>query len=95
MPKGKEDLNQGDIKKVELTGALEGHYVLVDMDRVTYGFVEDMALGVNMVNSLLEVIVGGDMPYGFDREGLRKLNIGQFKRLSVDIVNSVEIPKVF
>lgn len=69
--------------RVDLTGALEGHHILVDPEEITFGLIADFgsANADRILNSLAECIKGGDLPKGHDRAALRKLTIPQTKEV--------------
>jgi hypothetical protein len=66
-----------DYVRVELHGALEGHYILVDPEEITFGLIADFRSGNadRILDSLALCVRGGDLPRGTDRAGLRRLTI--------------------
>jgi len=62
---------------VELTGPLTGHHLVVDDDAITFGVLEDFQSNQvsAVLDALVNVIIGSDLPHGHTREGLRKLRV--------------------
>lgn len=81
--------------RLELEGALAGRHVLVDPDALTFGLVEDLQSGRAgaMLDSLASAIVGGDLPRGTDRAGLRALTPVQMQAVIRGIDGAFEVPK--
>lgn len=84
-----------DRLRVELNGDLKGCHLLLDPDELTFGLLEDLTSGQTgpMLDALSLVIVGGDLPKGTDRAGLRRLKISQMKSVIEGVGSAVEIPK--
>lgn len=78
-----------------LEGALEGYSIVVDTDNITLGFYEDLESDMtkDRLNALSEVIVGGSLPHGTDRTGLRKLKPVEFNALCGGIAKALQVPK--
>lgn len=80
--------------RVDLTGALEGHHVLVDLEQVDVGLIEDLSSKsfTPMIDAFARLVVGGDLPHGNDRAGLRRLKLPQMKALGDAIDGVITIP---
>lgn len=63
---------------------------MVDPDEVTVGLIEDLSSGsaAPMLDQLAAAIVGGDLPKGNDRKGLRGLTLPQFAALCKAVLSS-------
>ncbi len=66
-------------QRVDLKGPLEGHYIMVDVDEISFGLVEDIQTGqaAQILDQLAKIILGGDVVNGDEAErraGLRKLH---------------------
>ena len=81
--------------RVDLTDALDGHHVLIDPDGITFGLLEDLQGGqiTGLLDGLTSCIVGGDLPSGTDRAGLRKLTPPKMTALVNGVVAAASIPK--
>lgn len=81
--------------RIELDGALAGHYLQVDPDGVTLGLLEDVQSGriADVLDGLATCIVGGDLPHGTDRAGLRKLTLPQFGSVAAGLAGAMTVPK--
>lgn len=81
--------------RVDLAGSLSGHHIVIDPDELTLGAIEDMSSGsvALMMTSLAAMIVGGDLPKGTDRAGLRQLTLQQAKEVFDGIQALPVIPK--
>lgn len=82
--------------RVDLKGALAGHYILVDTDAVTVGTYEDLqgpTVSI-MLDTIAGLIAGGDLPHGTARAELRKLKPLEFKAVTDGMREALEIPKV-
>lgn len=80
---------------VPLSDALEGHHLLIDEDRLTFGLLEDLQ-GERIdavLDSLAGVIVGGDLPKGTDRQALRNLPIKQMRAVCAAVLGQYNTPK--
>lgn len=62
--------------RVDLSGPLAGSHLLIDEDALDFGTLEDFESGniKTTLDALARVIVGGDLPHGTDRDGLRRLS---------------------
>lgn len=83
-------------RKIELGGALVGRHVAVDRKALTLGFLEDMQSqdAKLILDALSAVIVGGDLPLGNNRAGLRKLNMDELQALIQGVMTGItDIPK--
>jgi len=81
--------------RVELDGPLEGHHVLIDPDALTWGVLEDLESGkhARMLDAVAGALVGGDLPTGTDRDGLRRLKAGDVPALMRGVGQAFQIPK--
>ncbi len=81
--------------RVELGRALEGHHITVDVDNLTFGFLEDLESGkVGLIlEALAGVIIESDLPNGHDRAGLRLLKLTQIGPVLEGIKGSAQVPK--
>lgn len=83
-----------------LEGALAGYEIVVDLERITLGFFEDLespAMRDNLT-ALCDVIVGGKLPAGEIADGkarpiLRKLKPEAFVALANGMMKAVKVPK--
>jgi hypothetical protein len=84
-----------EAKRISLDGALEGHHVMVNEDAVTMGFLEDIqtSRASVLLDALAGAVVGGELPHGTDRAGLRKLSPEKFAALLKGVTASTDIPK--
>lgn len=84
-----------DAVRVDLKGALEGRHLMVDPDEVTLGLLEDIqAPGWKMtIDALAGCIVGGDLPRGTDRDGLRRLTLPGYNAVVDGVISVTNIPK--
>lgn len=83
-------------QRVELTtGELAGRHVVVERKRLTGGFLEDMQSGefAKILDGLSRVIVGGDLPEGTERAGLRELPLDDLAVVAEAVVGCVKVPK--
>mgnify|MGYP003405057485 CR=1 FL=1 len=82
-------------KRVELAGALAGHYIRVDLDVFDCGVLEELESGRlgRIMPALAGVIVGGDLPHGHDLDGLRKLKPRQLGAVCDAMPGLFDIPK--
>lgn len=81
--------------RVELEGALAGHHVLLDPDALTWGMLEDLESGkhLRMIDAVVGCLVGGDLPHGTDRDGLRKLKVAEVPALMKGVGEAFQVPK--
>lgn len=81
--------------RVELDGALAGRHVLVDPKKLTAGALEDMQdNNVGMIlDGLSRVLVGGDLPQGTDRAGLRELVSEELFAVLKGVGTCIRVPK--
>lgn len=81
--------------RVDLAGALEGHHVLLDPDALTWGMLEDLESGKHrqMIDAVAGCLVGGDLPKGTDREGMRKLRAAEVADLMKGVGEAFQVPK--
>lgn len=84
-----------DTMRVELNGTLKGSYLILDPDALTFGLLEDLQSGQTgaMLDALAAAIVGGDLPKGTDRKGLRQLRIDAMKSVIEGVGSAFELPK--
>ncbi len=81
--------------RVDLGGALAGKHVIVDDDALTMGALEDMQsqrVG-DVLAAVASFIVGGDLPQGTDKAGLRKLRPSEFRALAEGTQTVLSVPK--
>jgi hypothetical protein len=81
--------------RVDLKGDLAGFHILLDPEELTFGFLEDiesMKVGA-MLTALAGAIVGGDLPKGTDRAGLRRLKQNEAKALIEGVGSTFAVPK--
>lgn len=81
--------------RVELEGALAGHYLVVDDDLLTMGFLEDLQTDrvASMLSTIAQAILESDLPRGHDRAGLRSLKPAQFQAIVNGLVSRFQVPK--
>lgn len=81
-------------KRVDLAGELAGRHVLLDLEQVDVGLIEDLSSRnvTMMLDAFARLIVGGDLPHGTDRVGLRRLKLQQMKALGDGIDSVISIP---
>lgn len=81
--------------RVELKESLVGHHVYFDSEQITLGLLEDLqTLDVRgMLDSLAPCVVGGDLPKGIDRAGLRRLTMSEFRALATGLNEAMAVPK--
>lgn len=82
-------------QRVELGGALAGHYIRVNVDALDCGVIEDMESGKvgKILAAFASLIVGGDLPHGHDHAGLRKLKPDQLTAIALAIPELFTVPK--
>ena len=83
-------------RQIELDGALAGRHVMVNRQALTLGFLEDMQSqeAKLILDALAACIVGGNLPQGNNRAGLRKLNMDELQALIVGVMAGITaIPK--
>jgi hypothetical protein len=81
--------------RVDLTAPLAGHWIALDDDALTMGTIEDMQsdkIGL-ILDAMATVIVGGDLPRGQDKAGLRRLRPMEFKAVADAFRVALEVPK--
>jgi hypothetical protein len=81
--------------RIDLEGALAGSHILVDPEAITFGLLEDVQVGdaTRVLDGCAACIVGGDLPFGTTRDGLRRLSMRRFEALATGIVASTRVPK--
>jgi hypothetical protein len=84
-----------DTVRVELNAPLAGKHVVLDPDELTFGLIEDLQSGqaAAMLDGLAAAIVGGDLPKGTDRVGLRRLTPEQAKALVEGVTGAFSLSK--
>lgn len=83
---------ESSAKAVTLGGALAGKSVLVDLDLMTVGTLEDMEAGTvtKLKAALCSLIVGGDFGEGEAlAAALRRMKVAEFQALSSSILNLI------
>lgn len=82
-------------KRVDLAGRLSGYYVMVDVDQIDCGLLEDLEsknVGT-ILDAMARLVVGGDLPHGTDRAGLRRLTPHQIAEVIKVIPALFDLPK--
>lgn len=81
--------------RIELNGALEGRHILVAPSALTIGLLEDLQSGEfgTIMDGLAAAIVGGDLPQGSDRKGLRALTVTEFHAVCGGVGEAYQAPK--
>lgn len=76
-------IGEGMKKTLDLAGPLKGQQIEIEEDELTFGFLEDLESGSIklQLDALSAVIVGGDLPNGTDRKGLRRLRGPEVKAI--------------
>jgi len=84
-----------DISRVELKGALEGHWIDVDEDKLTVGVLEDWeSPSVVRTRQALEAIIAdSNLPQGHDSAGLKALTRRQVRALVEGVNGYIQVPK--
>lgn len=79
----------------DLKAPLEGCHILIDPDALTFGLLEDLQSdkAKTMMDALAAVIVGGDLPKGTDRAGLRQLKPAEIVALIEGVGASFAVSK--
>lgn len=80
---------------VTLQGDLEGYTIIVSPDALTMGLLEDIqqSSAAVMIDAITATLVGGDLPNGIDRNGLRKLTPSEFADLCAGVASVVRVKK--
>lgn len=80
--------------RVELAAPLDGRHIVVAAEQVTFGFLEDMqsAQAKLVLDAMAAAIVGGDLPYGCDRAGLRRLSTAQMQPIIRGVMSVIAEP---
>lgn len=81
--------------RVDLEAPLDGRYLRVNPEELTFGFMEDLQSGQFklMLDCLAAAIVGGDLPKGTDRAGLRRLKPSEMSSVVKAVTSALEAPK--
>lgn len=81
--------------RIDLEGALAGHYVLLAEDELTVGLLEDIQSPrwAATLDSLAACVVGGDLPGGCDRAGLRRLKLAELLAVIKGVDSAFAVPK--
>lgn len=63
--------------RLDLTGPLAGHYIVIDEEKLDFGLLEDFdSSSVALtLDALAGLILEGDLPHGINRQGLRRLSV--------------------
>ena len=88
-------IKRSDGLSVTLQGDLEGYTIIVSPDALTMGLLEDIqqSSASVMIDAITETLVGGDLPNGIDRNGLRKLTPSEFADLCAGVASVVRVKK--
>lgn len=80
--------------RLDLTGPLAGRHVLVNLDALDTGVLEDLQSGqfAKILDIFERLLVGGDLPHGIAREGLRKLKLRELNALISALPRLFDIP---
>jgi hypothetical protein len=86
-----------DPVRMDLKEPLAGHTILVDLDQVTLGLVEDFQSGMvaTLLDQLARVVVGGDLIRGDvaeRRQLLRTLPMRQVTAIINGVTESLRVP---
>lgn len=83
------------LERVPLSGTLAGYYVDIRPDELNVGFLEDLESGkiALQLTALVRALAGGNLPYGIDRAGLRRLKSAQFLDLFRGVTAPYAVPK--
>ena len=81
--------------RVNLEDALAGYHVLLDEDQLDIGLLEDIQSPQwkATIDGLSRCIVGGDLPYGATRDGIRRLKLSQLRALLRGVDGTYAVPK--
>jgi hypothetical protein len=88
-------IKRSDGLSVTLQGDLEGYTIIVSPDALTMGLLEDIqqSSASVMIDAITATLVGGDLPNGIDRNGLRKLTPSEFADLCAGVASVVRVKK--
>lgn len=80
--------------RVDLEKPFEQYHVLVNVDEVTIGLLEDVQSGSikQTLDALNAAIVGGELPGGTNRAGLRRLKPAEFGAVARAVVEAAKVP---
>lgn len=69
--------------------------MLIDPDELTWGALEDLESGkhARMLDAVAGAIVGGDLPKGVDRDGLRRLRAAEVPALMKGVGSAFAVDK--
>jgi hypothetical protein len=81
--------------RVDLSESLAGHHVEIDPKRMTFGVLEDLQSGSVklLLDAVAKVLVGGDLPAGVTRDGLRELNVDEMTAVVKGVMTATAVPK--
>jgi hypothetical protein len=81
--------------RVDLSEPLAGHHVEIDPKRLTFGVLEDLQSGSVklLLDAVAKVLVGGDLPAGVTRDGLRELNVDEMTAVVKGVMTATAVPK--
>ncbi len=84
---------QDGILRVDLTGILAGKHLLLKDEELTLGFLEDLQTTQikDFLDALSRAVIGGDLPKGTDRPGLRKLKVSQVAEITRAIAEAMTL----
>ncbi len=85
--------------RVDLTGELQGHHVLISPRAKTVRFqvaltkMQKDADFDQLITAIADVLVGGDLEHGHDQEGLLDLEVLEFGAVVDGLASVVLLPK--
>jgi len=87
--------NKSEPLRIDLKEPLAGCYVLLDADQLDVGLLEDIQSDKwrDTLDSLARAIVGGELPHGTDRAGIRRLRLAQLFALLKGVDGAFAVPK--
>ena len=84
-----------DVRTVQLSGPLEGASIDVDADRLDFGVLDDLQSNSapTILDCLARCIVGGTLPKGSDRDGMRRLKMHEITPVIEAVCSLLVLPK--